>query len=381
MGAARGACTILEGTPSRGAVSACTDPLLGLRSSSPAGIPFVSVTRSDLGARTDVAVPAPKLEEVACPVRARLERVEDLIRHWLAVDVDLIDRLAGHILGGRGKRIRPLLLLLAARAADPQAEPREPELLAAVVEFIHTATLLHDDVIDEADERRGRPAAHRLWGNEAAILVGDFLYSRAFQMMTAYGDPRVMEILSETTNAIAVGEILQLLHCRNPAVDERAYFEAIERKTAVLFAASARLGALTVGRRDLEEPLRLYGLHLGRTFQLVDDVLDYHPESGRVGKTAGADLAEGKPTLPLIYALARVEGEERERLAGILRLADGGRLPEVTAILDRVHAFEDTLNLARAERDRALECLEALPPCDEREALRALARFACARDY
>lgn len=337
------------------------------------------VRETDASAR--LRARAPELEEIAAPVREGLERVEELIGHWLAVDVTLIDRLAGHILGARGKRMRPLLLLLAARAASAGTEPREPELLAAVVEFIHTATLLHDDVIDAAEERRGRPAAHRLWGNEAAILVGDFLYSRSFQMMNAYGRPRVMEILSETTNAIAVGEILQLLHCRNPGVDERAYLEAIERKTAVLFAASARLGALAAGREDLEEPLERYGLHLGRTFQLVDDVLDYRSESGRVGKTPGADLGEGKPTLPLIYALARVDEDERERLSEVLRRADRSRLPEVTATLERVRAFEDTLRFARLERDRALACLDALPPCAERTALERLARFACDRDY
>jgi octaprenyl-diphosphate synthase len=335
----------------------------------------------ETGVRPVFSAPALELGEIAAPVREDLERVEERIGFWLSVDVTLIDHVAGHILGARGKRMRPLVLLLAARAAAAGAETREPELLAAVVEFIHTATLLHDDVIDEAEERRGRRAAHRLWGNEAAILVGDFLYSRAFQMMTAYGEPRVMQILSETTNAIAVGEILQLLHCRNPAVDERAYFEAIERKTAVLFAASARLGALAAGRPDLEDPLMRYGLHLGRTFQLVDDVLDYRLDSGRLGKTAGADLAEGKPTLPLIYALARITGEERARLVETLLSADGSRLPEVATLLERVHAFEDTLRLARNERDRALDCLGALPPSEERTALDRLARFACARDY
>lgn len=338
---------------------------------------------TEADSRPSDAVVAAGLDAIAEPVRVGLEQTEALITRWLAVDVTLIDRLAGHILGGRGKRMRPLLLLLAARAAAGEGgtAPREPELLAAIVEFIHTATLLHDDVIDEAQERRGRPAAHRLWGNEAAILVGDFLYSRAFQMMTAYGEPRVMDILSETTNAIAVGEILQLLHCRNPSVGEREYLEAIERKTAILFAASARLGALAACREDLEGPLHRFGLHLGRTFQLVDDVLDYRPSSGRLGKTTGADLAEGKPTLPLIYALARAGGEDRERLADALRRADGGRLPEVTALLDRVHAFEDTLALARRERDAALAELGALPVSPARDALARLAAFACDRDY
>lgn len=324
----------------------------------------------------------PHLEAIAAPVRERLERVDELMRQWLAIDVGLIERLAGHILGGRGKRMRPLLLLLVAQALESDQRPaHDPELLAAIVEFIHTATLLHDDVIDEADERRGRRAAHRVWGNEAAILVGDFLYSRSFQMMTAYGHPRVMDILSETTNAIAVGEILQLLHCRNPQVGERDYLDAIERKTAILFAASARLGALAAGREDIEEPLHRFGLHLGRTFQLIDDVLDYRPESGRLGKTAGADLAEGKPTLPLIYALERVEGEERERLAEALRRADASQLPEVTSLLERVHAFDDTLALARHERDHALAELGILPPSPARTALARLAAFACTRDY
>ncbi|MBS0486989.1 MAG: polyprenyl synthetase family protein, partial [Proteobacteria bacterium] len=217
-------------------------------------------------------------------------QVDALIRARLASDVVLVNQIAEHIVGGGGKRLRPMLVLLAAQAADYKGE--HDVLLAAVVEFIHTATLLHDDVVDESDLRRGRKTANALWGNAASVLVGDFLYSRAFQMMVEANDMRVMRILADTTNRIAEGEVLQLLNIHNPDVDEAAYLRVIERKTAVLFAAATRLGALLGGLSAAQEQaLADYGLNLGFAFQIADDVLDYVSDAGTLGKNIGDDLA------------------------------------------------------------------------------------------
>src|SRR5512142_2291936 len=253
---------------------------------------------------------------------ADMKSVDALIRARLASDVVLINQIAEHIIGGGGKRLRPMLVLLAAQALGYTG--RLHVLLAAVVEFIHTATLLHDDVVDESDLRRGRQTANALWGNAASVLVGDFLYSRAFQMMVEADDMRVMRLLADTTNQIAEGEVLQLLNVHNPDTDEAAYLRVIERKTAVLFAAATRLGALLAGvPAAQQEALARYGLNLGYAFQIADDVLDYVSDAGTLGKNVGDDLAEGKPTLPLIYAIEKSAPAE----AGKLRRAitEGGR--------------------------------------------------------
>ncbi|MCW8808044.1 MAG: polyprenyl synthetase family protein, partial [Rhodanobacter sp.] len=232
---------------------------------------------------------------------ADMQRVDALIRQRLASDVVLINQIADHIIASGGKRLRPMLHVLAAGAAGYRGEDHTK--LAAIIEFIHTSTLLHDDVVDESDLRRGRKTANALWGNAASVLVGDFLYSRSFQLMVELDDMRIMRILADTTNTIAEGEVLQLLNIGNADVDETAYLAVIERKTAVLFAAATELGGILGGLPDPQvAALREYGMQLGYAFQIADDLLDYVSDAGTLGKNIGDDLAEGKPTLPLIYA-------------------------------------------------------------------------------
>src|ERR1700748_3282503 len=251
-----------------------------------------------------------------------MARVNALIRARLLSDVVLINQIAEHIIGGGGKRLRPMLVLLAAQAAGYRGT--NEALLAAIVEFIHTSTLLHDDVVDESDLRRGRKTANALWGNAASVLVGDFLYSRSFQLMVELDDMRVMRILADTTNTIAQGEVLQLLNIGNADVNEAAYLDVIERKTAVLFAAATELGGL-LGGLPVEQcgALRRYGMQLGYAFQIADDLLDYVSDAGTLGKNLGDDLADGTPTLPLIYAIETSAPAE----AGKLKRAvtEGGR--------------------------------------------------------
>ncbi|PKM05992.1 MAG: octaprenyl-diphosphate synthase, partial [Gammaproteobacteria bacterium HGW-Gammaproteobacteria-5] len=244
---------------------------------------------------------------------ADMAAVNTLIRQQLASDVVLINQIGEHIIGAGGKRLRPMLVLLAAKALGYQGH--EHVNLAAIIEFIHTATLLHDDVVDESDLRRGRKTANALWGNAASVLVGDFLYSRSFQMMVGLHRMAVMQVLADTTNAIAEGEVLQLLHVNNPDVDEAAYQRVIERKTAILFAAATRLGALLAGANTAtQEAMADYGMHLGLAFQIADDVLDYTADAQALGKNLGDDLAEGKATLPVIHAIAHADAGSRARL-------------------------------------------------------------------
>jgi len=254
--------------------------------------------------------------------------------------------------------------------------------LAAVVEFIHTATLLHDDVVDASELRRGQETANSIWGNEASVLVGDFLYSRAFQMMVEAGSMRVMEILAETTNTIAEGEVRQLLNCHDPDTTEERYLEVIRGKTAKLFEAAARLGAVLAGRPEAEEAaLADYGLRLGIAFQLIDDVLDYRARPEETGKNLGDDLAEGKPTLPFIHALRE---SPPERAAALRRAIEEGGREHIGTVLEAIEAtgaIAYTEARARTEAERAIAALEALPGSPAREALAALARFAVDRTY
>src|SRR3954469_12759521 len=247
------------------------------------------------------------------PIAVDLKRVEALIDERLASDVPLVRRGATYIVGFGGKRLPPALLLLACGAAGYRGEARFA--LATVVEFIHTATLLHDDVVDESDLRRGQRTANALFGNQASVLVGDFLYSRAFQMMVELEDLRILDALANATNTIAEGEVLQLMNCNNPDTTEADYMEVIYRKTAKLFEAGTRIGAILAGREaELEQALVGYGRHLGQAFQLVDDALDYDAQVEEFGKNIGDDLAEGKPTLPLIYAMANGSAAERHMI-------------------------------------------------------------------
>ncbi len=306
--------------------------------------------------------------------------VNTLIRTRLASDVVLINQIGAHIIGSGGKRLRPMLVLLAAQAASYAGD--EHIQLAAVVEFIHTATLLHDDVVDESDLRRGRKTANVVWGNAASVLVGDFLYSRAFQLMVELERMRVMKILADTTNAIAEGEVLQLLHINNPDTDEAAYLQVIERKTAVLFSAATRLGAVLGGLpREQEEALALYGMHLGFAFQIADDVLDYVSDSDTLGKNIGDDLAEGKPTLPLIYAIQR---SKPEHAASMRRAIESGGLDSMENIVAAIHE-SGALELSRAKAldyaESAKNALQVLPESAARDALLALADYAVNRGY
>jgi octaprenyl-diphosphate synthase len=308
------------------------------------------------------------------PVAEDLARVDALIRSRLDSDVALVRQVAEYLVASGGKRLRPALLLLACGAAGYRQAPRLP--LAAVIEFIHTATLLHDDVVDASDLRRGRTTANAAFGNAAAVLVGDFLYSRAFQMMVEIDNMRVMQVLAEATNTIAAGEVMQLMGSHDPEVDEARYLEVIGRKTAKLFEAAARLAAVLAKEVRFEENLARYGRHVGTAFQLVDDVLDY---SGDIGKSLGDDLAEGKPTLPLIYTMRSGTREQAELVR--TAIAEGGR-EDFARVLEAIRAC-GALDYARAaaqrEADAAAGALAPLPASEYKQSLLELASFSVTR--
>lgn len=312
-----------------------------------------------------------------------MRRVDAVIRARLASDVTLVSQVAEYIIGGGGKRLRPALTLLAAGAAGvpPAGAGGGPQHdLAAVVEFIHTATLLHDDVVDDSGLRRGRKTANAAFGNAAAVLVGDFLYSRAFQMMLTAGSMRVMEVLAEATNTIAEGEVLQLMNCHDPGVGEDRYLEVIRRKTAKLFEAAARLGAvLARSPAPVEGGLAEYGMRLGTAFQLIDDVLDYSGDASTIGKSLGDDLAEGKPTLPLIRAMA--VGTPAQAEAVRRAIVEGGRddFPVVLAAVQATGALDYARDVAEAESRAAAAALAPLPDSAHKQSLLELASFSVTR--
>lgn len=307
-----------------------------------------------------------------------MDSVNALILDRLHSDVVLINQIGHYIINSGGKRLRPMLVLLAARALGYSGQQHID--IAAIIEFIHTATLLHDDVVDESDMRRANETANAVWGNAASVLVGDFLYSRSFEMMVDVDNMRVMEILSHATNRIAEGEVLQLLNLNNPDISESQYLEVILRKTAVLFEAGTRLGAvLNAADHQTEAMLADYGLHLGIAFQMIDDALDYGSSSEDIGKNIGDDLAEGKPTLPLLRAMQQCSPEERARLATVI---ETGGSRETTVILNIVHAtdaIDYTFAQAEKEADKAILALAALPESNYKQALISLANFAVKR--
>ena len=308
-----------------------------------------------------------------------MRRVDALIRRRLASDVVLINQVGEHIVGGGGKRLRPVLVLLASRAAGYAGDDHVQA--AAIVEFIHTATLLHDDVVDESGQRRGRPTANALWGNAASVLVGDFLYSRSFEMMVELDRMRIMQVLAETTNRIAEGEVLQLLHLNNPDTDERAYLEVIERKTAVLFAAAARLGAILANLpREREDAFAEYGIALGMAFQIADDVLDYVADAAALGKNLGDDLAEGKATLPLIRTLASASPERAETIRRTIASGDLSALPQIVAMIRECGAIAQSREVAARYVAEAKAALAGIEDSPWREALGIVADFAVDRD-
>ncbi len=320
------------------------------------------------------------ITEIACMVGDDMQRLDSEIRQHLSSDVALINKISDYIVSSGGKRLRPMLLILAARACGYKGQ--QHCLLAAIIEFIHTATLLHDDVVDESERRRGKLTAHAVFGNAASVLVGDFLYSRSFQMMIEIDSMRVMQILSATTNTIAEGEVQQLLNIGDPEVDEASYMEVIANKTAKLFEAACQLGAILAGKDSkTEESLAQFGRQLGLSFQIADDILDYEADSDELGKNLGDDLAEGKPTLPLIYARARCTDEQREFLDGVIRDGDLADLPQVLEIIHQTNALQ--LAHQRAEelsRDAASK-LENLPDTQFRQALLDICTYATNRNH
>jgi octaprenyl-diphosphate synthase len=323
---------------------------------------------------------APSLEPIRSLVARDMEAVDALIRRRLDSDVVLIRQVSEYIISSGGKRLRPALLLLSA-GANGYSGPHHHEL-AAVIEFIHTATLLHDDVVDESELRRGRRTANAAFGNAAAVLVGDFLYSRSFQMMVGMANMQVMEVLADATNTIAEGEVLQLLNVHNADATEGAYLEVIRRKTAKLFEAAARLGAVLAGADPaIQQGLANYGMHLGTAFQLVDDVLDYSGDHHETGKNLGDDLNEGKPTLPLIYVMQRGTPEQSQAVRDAIENGGRDQFAVVMAAIRATGALDEAMAQARREADAARAALEPLAHSTYKDSLLDLAAFAVERNH
>ncbi|GAA0421017.1 octaprenyl diphosphate synthase [Cocleimonas flava] len=315
-------------------------------------------------------------------VESDMKAVDALIQQRLQSDVVLVNQLSHYIINSGGKRLRPMLALLMARACGYEGNKHVD--IAAIVEFIHTATLLHDDVVDESDMRRGKDTANNVWGNQAAVLVGDFLYSRAFEMMVDVNEMRVMNIMASTTNIIAEGEVLQLLNINDAETSEERYLEVIYSKTAKLFEAACQLGAVLSGLSEEDEVVvAKFGTHLGTAFQLVDDILDYSADSDEMGKNVGDDLAEGKPTLPLIYALSESEKNGNTEDADMIRKAieEGGLdlIEEITSIIKKTKSLEYTIEVAKKETTLATDCLKVLPDSEFKSALSNLANYSLSR--
>jgi octaprenyl-diphosphate synthase len=302
---------------------------------------------------------------------AEMQAVDEVIRRRLTSEVALVDQIANYIIGAGGKRIRPRLVLLFSRALSFDGPSRFE--LAAIIEFIHTATLLHDDVVDESALRRGRPTANALFGNAASVLVGDFLYSRAFQLMVEVGRMRVLDVLADATNVIAEGEVLQLMNMHDADLAVEDYLRVIRYKTAKLFEASARLGAVIADApRDVEDACADFGRALGTAFQLIDDLLDYEGDPAALGKNVGDDLREGKPTLPLLYAMAHGTPEESALIRHAIEHGEVERLGEIVQIVRHTGAIDATRDAARREADHARASLSLLPASDARDALMEL---------
>lgn len=310
-----------------------------------------------------------------------MQAVDAVIRSSLRSEVPLINTIGEHITGNAGKRLRPALVLLSSGLFGPVDEQQQQ--LAAIIEFIHTATLLHDDVVDESQLRRGKSTANHVFGNAASVLVGDFLYSRAFQMMVTLQNMRVMEILSEATNTIAEGEVLQLLNLKNADVTEEAYLRVIHFKTAKLFEAAARLGAVMSknATKNDEEALALYGMHLGTAFQLVDDVLDINGDAEKIGKNLGDDLSEGKPTLPLLYAMHKSDTPQEKIIRDAIELGGVKDISAVLAAVAATNASDYVLNLAKKEADLACAAISHFADSKHKAALIQLTEFAVTRQF
>ena len=319
-------------------------------------------------------------ESVKGLVASDLLAVDTVIRKRLASDVVLVNQIAEYIINSGGKRLRPLVVVVAARACG--SDDNRPAEAAAIIEFIHTATLLHDDVVDGSKLRRGRDTANSVWGNEASVLVGDYVYSRAFEMMVSLGSMRIMDVMASATNKIAEGEVLQLMNAHDPDTSEERYFEVIYRKTAKLFEAGTQVSAIIAGAAPAREAaMAAYGKHLGTAFQLIDDALDYRADRDELGKNLGDDLAEGKPTLPLIYALKNGNDAQRAIIRSSIEAGDIGQLDAITAAIESTGGLAYTARLARREATLAIEALADLPDSAYKQALCKLADFAVDRTH
>ncbi len=320
----------------------------------------------------------PAFDDVVELTRADMAAVDRMISTSLASDVTLVSQVAEYIVMSGGKRLRPMIVLLASRALGYEGE--QHFRAAAIIEFIHTATLLHDDVVDSSERRRGRDSANTVFGNQASVLVGDFLYSRAFQMMVDIDSMRVMQILADATNTIAAGEVMQLMNVHDPDVTEESYREVIYRKTARLFEAGAQISAVLAGRPASDEAAMVtYGQHLGTAFQLVDDALDFEASAEELGKNLGDDLAEGKPTLPLIYAMQKAADEDKAMIQRAI--VEGGldRLEDIQSVIESTGALQYTAARAQEAADLAIRALSDVPDSDHKQALIAIAEFAVER--
>ena len=309
--------------------------------------------------------------EIHALMKSDLVMTDEILVNRLDSNVDLISQMSQYIINSGGKRIRPLLLLLCARATNYKGDYHHS--MAVVIELIHTATLLHDDVVDSSSTRRGQETANELWGNAPSVLVGDFLYSRAFEIMVEPNSMQIMKILSKATNQISEGEVLQLLNIKNDKVSQTEYFEVIERKTACLFKAACQIaGILSESNQNIIDGLGSFGLHLGNAFQIIDDTLDYESDSLVMGKEIGDDLSEGKVTLPMIYALENTKGSEKETLSHAIKNADSSNIDNIVDILLSVNAFEYSRKIAKNESTKALKSLEVIPSSEYRSALQLL---------
>lgn len=320
------------------------------------------------------------IQSIYSLIKADMSAVDSLIQSRLQSDVILINQLGHYIVNSGGKRLRPSLAILCARACGHDGTAHIN--LATIIEFIHTATLLHDDVVDNSEMRRGRETANNLWGNEASVLVGDFLYTRSFEMMVEMNSMRLMEILSHTTNVIAEGEVLQLLNCHDTSTTEERYLEVIHHKTAKLFEAAGLLGAvISNASTEVEQAMASYSMHLGSAFQLIDDLLDYSESSEIIGKNIGDDLAEGKPTLPLIYAMEKGKPEQADIIRTAIEQGQRDRIDDIIAIIKQTGAIKYTEQTARNEVNQAIDSISIIDDSPYKRALTGLAEFSVNRHF
>jgi len=316
--------------------------------------------------------------EIQALMKGELDLMNKILVDRLDSNVDLINQMSHYIINSGGKRIRPLLLLLCAKATDYDGDYHYS--MAVVIELIHTATLLHDDVVDQSITRRGQETANELWGNAPSVLVGDFLYSRAFEIMVEPNSMEIMKILSKATNQISEGEVLQLLNIKNSNVTQTEYFRVIERKTACLFKAACQIaGILSNSNEKVIETMGAFGLHLGNAFQIIDDTLDYESDSNIIGKEVGDDLSEGKVTLPMIYALEKTTKTENKILTNAIQNADASNINQVVEILINVNAFQFSRDIANKESNMALESIDIIPSSEYKTALKLLCKLSLER--